>query len=137
MQKFKYLRVLLILISAFSIMAPVHAADDEDVDDTRYYEISPPFVVNLTTNERRMRFLQVRIQILGSPTAIEAVIKHNAPIRDVIITALSAQTREGINTPKKKKTLQEKIRKDVETTLQELTGDKQIEGLYFTSFVIQ
>lgn len=136
----KYSQLLLLLILALTFITPIYAADEEDgeaVDNTEYYELSPPFVVNLKTDERRMRFLQVRIQILGSPDAIAAVTKHNAPLRDIIITGLSSQTRENINTPKKKKALQLKIQKEVETLLEELTGEPQIEGLYFTNFVIQ
>ena len=138
----KYSQLFLLLILALTFITPVYAADEEEaegeaVDNTEYYELSPPFVVNLKTDESRMRFLQVRIQILGSPDAITAVTKHNAPLRDIIITGLSSQTRESINTPKKKKALQVKIQKEVETLLEELTGVAQIEGLYFTNFVIQ
>jgi len=133
-----YAQLLLLIMLSCALISPVYAEDEEEeADDTKYYELSPPFVVNLQTNERRMRFLQVRLQVLGSPAAIEEVQNHNAPLRDVIISALSAQTRESVNTPKKKKALQEKIRTDVETTLKELTGKKQIQGLYFTNFVIQ
>ncbi len=132
-----YSQLFFLILLSFTLMTPLYAEDEEEVDDTKYYELSPPFVVNLQTNERRMRFLQVRLQVLGSPAAIEAVQTHNAPLRDVIITALSAQTRESVNTPRKKKDLQEKVRGDVESVLKDLTGNKQIEGLYFTNFVIQ
>ena len=134
----KYIQLLILLILSLALMSPLYAEDEEEVvDDTKYYELSPPFVVNLQTTEKRMRFLQVRIQILGSPTAITEVQTHNAPLRDIIISELSSQTRESVNTPKKKKELQLKLEKKVEEVLTELTGDKQIEGLYFTNFVIQ
>ncbi len=131
--------VLVFLLLSLAVVNPLYAEEegDEAVDDTKYYELSPPFVVNLQTKERRMRFLQVRIQILGTPDAIAEVQKHNAPLRDIIITLLSEQSRESVNTPKKKKALQEKIQAAVEDVLKELTGKKQIEGLYFTNFVIQ
>lgn len=133
-----YAQLLLLILFSLVLSSPLFAAeDDEEVDDTKYYELSPPFVVNLQTSERRMRFLQVRLQVLGDPAAIEAVQKHNAPLRDIIITALSEQSRESVNTPKKKKALQEKIQADVEKVLKELTGKTHIEGLYFTNFVIQ
>lgn len=132
-----YLRLLLLIILSMTLISPLYAEEEDEVDDTKYYELSPPFVVNLQTDERRMRFLQVRLQVLGSPSAIVEVQKHNAPLRDIIITALSAQTRESVNTPKKKKALQDKVQADVEATLKELTGKKQIQGLYFTNFVIQ
>ncbi len=132
--------VLVFLLFSLAVVNPLYAEEgggEETVDDTKYYELSPPFVVNLQTKERRMRFLQVRIQILGTPDAIAEVQKHNAPLRDIIITLLSEQSRESVNTPKKKKALQEKIQAAVEDVLKELTGKKQIEGLYFTNFVIQ
>jgi len=132
----KYLKVILLIMLGFFLVNPSYA-EEEEVDNTVYYELSPPFVVNLNSDERRMRFLQVRLQVLGVPEAIEEVKTHNAPLRDVIITALSAQTRESVNTPKKKKELQLKIQKEVEKVLEDLTGDAQIEGLYFTNFVIQ
>ncbi len=133
-----YTQFALIFICSLLLLMPLCAAEEEgEVDDTKYYELSPPFVVNLQTDDRRMRFLQVRLQVLGDPEAIEAVQKHNAPLRDVIITSLSSQTRESLNTPKKKKALQNKVQEAVETILEELTGKKQIEGLYFTNFVVQ
>ena len=133
------IQILLVLLLAFTFITPLYAEEEaqEAVDDTKYFELSPPFVVNLQTNERRMRFLQVRIQVLGNPKAIEEVQTHNAPLRDVIITSLSEQTRETINTPKKKKALQDKVQAEAERVLKDLTGSKQIEGLYFTNFVIQ
>ena len=135
----KYLSVSWLLILAFALIPSAYAAEEnaEAEDNTEYFELSPPFVVNLNTEERRMRFLQVRLQILGSPEAIAAVQDHNAPLRDVIISLLSAQTRDSVNTPKKKKALQGEIQKAAEKVLVDLTGNKQIEGLYFTNFVIQ
>lgn len=132
-------RFLVVLLLTLLCFTPLYAEDEgsEEVDNTKYFELSPPFVVNLQTNERRMRFLQVRIQILGTPAAIEQVQTHNAPLRDVIITQLSEQSRESVNTPKKKKALQDKVQAAAEIVLKELTGSKQIEGLYFTNFVIQ
>lgn len=133
----QYLKFLLLLILSVTLSCPLYAEDEEAVDDTKYYELSPPFVVNLQTDERRVRFLQVRLQVLGTPDAIEEVKKHNAPLRDIIITSLSEQTRDSINTPKKKKALQEKVQSAAEGILKKLTGKKQIEGLYFTNFVVQ
>ncbi len=133
-----YSKLFLLLLLSITLITPLWAEEEAtEEDNTKYYELSPPFVVNLQTTEKRMRFLQVRLQVLGSPTAIEEVQKHNAPLRDIIITALSAQSRESVNTPKKKKALQNKIQEEVEGVLKELTGKKQIEGLYFTNFVIQ
>jgi len=130
----------------FCIFIPLqlHAADDEEgegaavEEDAKYFELSPPFVVNLQDTGKRIRFLQARIQILAyGNKRIETVKTHDAAVRDALITLLSAQTREDISTAKKKKALQEKALKTVQNILKEETGRQQVEGLYFTSFVVQ
>ena len=62
---------------------------------------------------------------------------HNAPLRDALITLLSSQSRADINTSQKKKALQEKALNLVKKVLKEETGKEQVEGLYFTNFVVQ
>jgi len=134
---------LFLVIFCIFIPLQLQAADEEEgekavEDDAKYFELSPPFVVNLQDTGKRIRFLQARIQILAYGNAkIEIVKTHDAAVRDALITLLSAQTREDISTAKKKKALQEKALKTVQKVLKEETGRQQIEGLYFTSFVVQ
>jgi len=134
---------LLLVIFCIVIPLQLQAADDEGEegavdDEAKYFELSPPFVVNLQDTGKRIRFLQARIQILAYGNAkIEIVKTHDAAVRDSLITLLSAQKREDISTSKKKKALQEKALKTVQKVLKEETGRNQIEGLYFTSFVVQ
>ncbi len=140
-QQFLFLGIFLLLLLPMLAMAEGDeegaegALDDEPV----YYELSPPFVVNLKdTGGRRIRFLQARIQVLAyGKDKIEKVKTHDAAIRDALITLLSAQSRNDINTAKKKKALQEKALKAVKQVLKSETGREQIEGLYFTNFVVQ
>ena len=134
---------LLLLIFCIFIPLQLQAADGDEEGgaadtEAKYFELSPPFVVNLQDTGKRIRFLQARIQILAYGNAkIEMVKSHDAAVRDSLITLLSAQTREDISTAKKKKALQEKALKTVQKVLKEETGRNQIEGLYFTSFVVQ
>jgi len=130
-----------LIIISFCIPMSVMAADDEEgeaKDEAMYYELSPPFVVNLQDSGKRIRFLQARIQVLTrSAASLELVKTHDAPVRDGLITLLSAQSRSDINTSQKKKALQEKALKTVKKILKTETGKSQIEGLYFTNFVVQ
>jgi len=130
-----------LIIISFCIPMSVMAADDEEgeaKDEAMYYELSPPFVVNLQDSGKRIRFLQARIQVLTrSAASLELVKTHDAPVRDGLIKLLSAQSRSDINTSQKKKALQEKALKTVKKILKTETGKSQIEGLYFTNFVVQ
>jgi len=130
-----------LIIISFCIPMSVMAADDEEgeaKDEAMYYELSPPFVVNLQDSGKRIRFLQARIQVLTrSAASLELVKTHDAPVRDGLITLLSAQSRSDINTSQKKKALQEKALKTVKKILKTETGKSQVEGLYFTNFVVQ
>jgi len=129
----------LLIFLSFILPMPLMAADEEGAGgEATYFELSPPFVVNLKDSGKRIRFLQSRIQVLvHGKENIEHVKTHNAPIRDALITLLSAQGKKDINTSQKKKALQEKALQVVKKVLKEETGKEQVDGLYFTSFVVQ
>jgi flagellar protein FliL len=127
-----------LIIISFCLPMQLMAEDEEPADEATYFELSPPFVVNLQDTGKRIRFLQARIQVLTrSSASIEQVKTHDAPLRDALITLLSAQSRSDINTSQKKKALQEKALEVVKKVLKEETGKAQVEGLYFTNFVVQ
>ncbi len=135
-------QLIALLLLCFSFSFQSAYAEDEDpnaVDDTpTYYELTPQFIVNLQDTGKRVRFLQARIQVLGrGKSTIETVKMHDAPIRDALITLLSSKKRSDINTTQKKKKLQEEAKKVVEGVMKEMTGKPQIDGLYFTNFVVQ
>ena len=130
------------LILCFSVFTSFTAwAQDEaeaDSEEAIYFELSPPFVVNLKGSGKKIRFLQARIQVLAyGQEKIEKVKTHDAAIRDALIMLLSAQTKADISTTKKKKELQEKALKAANGVLKTETGREQVEGLYFTNFVTQ
>ncbi|MFK5892483.1 MAG: flagellar basal body-associated FliL family protein [Pseudomonadota bacterium] len=130
-----------LIILSFSLPVPLMAADEDAEgagDDAIYFELSPPFVVNLQDSGKRIRFLQARIQVLvNGKEKIEQIKTHDAPVRDALITLLSAQSRKDINTSQKKRALQEKALEVVKKVLKDETGKSQVDGLYFTNFVVQ
>lgn len=137
LQSFFYFLILF----SFSLPMQVLAEDEEgevNAEEAVYFELSPPFVVNLNDSGKRIRFLQARIQVLAyGAENIEKVKLHDAAIRDALIMLLSSQSKNDINTSQKKKVLQEKALQVVKDILQKETGKAQIEGLYFTNFVTQ
>lgn len=137
---FILLAFLLMPLGIFAEECEEGSEDPACADDAAtYHELAPPFVVNLQDDGgKRLHFLQARIQVLtyGSKK-IEVVKTHEPMIRDALITLLSAQSQDDMNTSSKKKKLQKKALEEVQKVLKQETGRKQIEGLYFTSFVVQ
>ena len=134
--------VFILILTLCLALQSVYAADEEEGgaadSDATYYELAPPFVVNLQDTGKRVRFLQARIQVLAyGKKTIDVVKTHDAPIRDALITLLSSKRRSDISTTKKKKALQEEALTKVKDVLKEETGRSHVEGLYFTNFVIQ
>ena len=131
---------LFFLLSAFQVAYAEGEEGEEGMvaDEAMYYELAPPFVVNLRDNGKRIRFLQARIQLLAyGSKAIDQIKTHDAPIRDALLMLLSSKKRSEINTSKEKKELQKEALEKVQDVLRQETGRKYVEGLYFTSFVIQ
>ncbi len=127
-----------LFILSFIMPVQIMAADEEAGNDAMYFELSPPFVVNLKEVGKRIHFLQARIQVLvHGKENIDHIRTHNAPVRDALIILLSAQSRKDINTSQKKKALQKKAFEGVKNMLNEETGEDVIKGLYFTNFVVQ
>jgi flagellar protein FliL len=103
-----------------------------------YVEFEPPFVVNFDA-KGVMRFLQVSIQVLTRDHETSELIKQHEPkIRNNMLLLLGSQTYDTISTVEGKETL----RKQALETISKVVGDeggktKEVEDLYFTSFVMQ
>ncbi len=91
------------------------------------------FVVNLVDPLGR-RYLKVQIELeLDKLEAVEEARKHDAQIRDSVITVLTAKTYSDIDTPEGKALLRQEILARVNQHLRECKAV----NAYFTDFVIQ
>ncbi len=103
-----------------------------------YVEFTPPFVVNFDA-KGVMRFLQVGVQVMTrDPQTSEFIKLHDPKIRNDMLMLLGSQTFDSINTVEGKETL----RKQALQVIAKVVGDeggkaKEVEDLYFTSFVMQ
>jgi flagellar FliL protein len=104
----------------------------------QYVKLDPPFVIIFEANGL-MRFLQVTVEIMTRDEHTKEIIEKNDPmIRNDLIMLFGSQTYETISTRDGK----EKLRNDALATVAKVVksegGDaKQVEQLYFTSFVMQ
>ena len=103
-----------------------------------YYKFDPAFVVNFGS-EGNARYLQITVEAMSRDPAVVEQIKTNEPaIRNDLVLLFSGQQVETLTTPDGKEHLRqatlEAIRK---TVAAEGAKAELIEGVYFTSFVIQ
>jgi flagellar FliL protein len=103
-----------------------------------YVEFTPPFVVNFDA-KGVMRFLQVGVQVMTRDHETSELIKqHDPKIRNDMLMLLGSQTYDSISTVEGK----EALRKQALQVIAKIVGDeggkaKEVEDLYFTSFVMQ
>ena len=103
-----------------------------------YHKFEPAFVVNFGS-EGNSRYLQVTVEAMSRDPKVVEEIKANEPaIRNDLVLLFSSQTYEVLMSAQGKEELRkntlEAIRKALE---KEGTKPEEIEGVYFTSFVIQ
>lgn len=103
-----------------------------------YYKFDPAFVVNFGA-EGNVRFLQITLEAMSRDPAVVEAIKSNEPaIRNDLVLLFSAQQYEALMAPEGKEKLREAALESVRKAVNAEGGKgSAIEGVYFTSFVIQ
>lgn len=104
---------------------------------TNYFSIEPPLVVNVNGG-KRINHLQVNTQVKLTDSSVAKNIERLMPIiRHEMIILLSNKTSKELRTLKGKELLRVEVLQAIQKVLQDNTGDKGIEELYFTGFIIQ
>lgn len=103
-----------------------------------YVEFDPPFVVNFESRGT-MRFLQVTVQVMTrDPATADLVKQHDPVIRNDLLMLFGNQTHETIGTREGKDQLRSQALEVVAKAIDAEGGKgKNVEQLYFTSFVMQ
>ncbi|OGT19969.1 MAG: hypothetical protein A2V90_07730 [Gammaproteobacteria bacterium RBG_16_57_12] len=102
-----------------------------------YMPLEPAFVVNFQ-GAGKAKFLQVSVEVMArDPKVIEQVTQHMPAIRNSLILLFSSQNYDDITTAEGKEALRAKALTEVQTIMENETGDTGVESVYFTSFVMQ
>ncbi|MGE0189040.1 MAG: flagellar basal body-associated protein FliL [Steroidobacteraceae bacterium] len=103
-----------------------------------YVSFEPPFVVNFPVGGD-VKFLQLTVQAMTRDEIMEKDMQRNSPaIRDALLTLFGQQTAEGLSTSEGKEQLRAKALEAVRAVMKSEGKDPaEIEGIYFTSFVMQ
>jgi flagellar FliL protein len=106
--------------------------------DARKLEVGPmfeldTFIVNLLSGDGR-RYLKLKVSLEMEDEDMQEELTAKLPlIKDIIIRIASSQTLEDISTNKGKEKLKFLIADEINSN----TKDGNIQGIYFTDFVVQ
>jgi flagellar FliL protein len=131
----------LILCSIISLfISPLHAEDEaEAAPKAIYYQITEPFTINfLTQSKQQARYLQIKVSLMAHDQAVLDAADANLPmIQDELRMLFSTQSMESVSSVEGRRALQAQSLETVKAVLKEETGDDSIDGVYFTSFILQ
>ena len=114
----------------------VKEVPEVDAYETTYFEFPGDFTTNLKNSKK---FLQISVGVSTQydEKVIEVVDQHQLSLRSVILSIISDFTVEDIAGSDGKNKLAEVLLKGMNKKLDELKEFPGIEGVYFTSFVVQ
>lgn len=103
-----------------------------------YYKFDPAFVVNFG-GEGSARYLQVMVEAMTRDPPTLEMIKNNEPaVRNDLVLLFSSQDNASLLSPDGKEKLRNATLEVVRKVVAGEGGDpKNVENVYFTSFVIQ
>jgi flagellar FliL protein len=105
--------------------------------DPVYHSFTPPFVANLAPGGPA-GMLQIAVEVMTRTPGVTAVLKANDPmLRHHLLNLFEAQKADELLTVKGKEALQAAIHELLNAQLAELEGPGEIQGVYFTQFVMQ
>lgn len=110
---------------------------EEQRPEAIYYEMSPAFVVNVEA-QRRVRYLQVKVEVMARDQAvIDAVDRHMPQIRNELLLLFSDIEYDKVQSREGRETLQQATREQIVSVLEAEEEPAEVEAVYFTNFVMQ
>ena len=102
----------------------------------RYHEMEKDMVANLTGSKKIM---QVKLALMTryDDRVIANIKKHEFALRSVALDVMRQTKAEEIDQPDFRKRLAEKIRDEMNATLQKFEDFGGIEEIHFTNFIVQ
>lgn len=104
--------------------------------EQRYMELERDLIANLT-NSRKVMQIQLAVMTQYDQRVFDNVKKHEFALRSVTLDVMRKTTEEDLAKPDFRVQLAEKIRTEINATLEKYEDFGGIEAVYFTSFVVQ
>ncbi|MCL1145258.1 flagellar basal body-associated protein FliL [Shewanella marinintestina] len=139
----------IIAVTAWVLLGSSDASDTTQTADTAteqkvvntgeaFYAAMPrPFLFNLPDNGRT-RLVEIKVQLMVRGVDDDTLIKKHIPlIEDALLTTFSAADIQKMSSPAGKDELRLLALRNVQNTLQPVTGRTVVEKVLFTGFVMQ
>ena len=137
-------KVLLPLALAILLcFKPAWSAGEEEAEETTaktssYVSLGGPMVLNLSNDNNRLTFLQVKADILIEDSNSEDLIKTHVPaIRHELIVLLSEQKVHDMKSSTKREEIRKIATTQVQALIADLTGSNDVGDVLFSSFLVQ
>lgn len=132
------------LITGFLLIClsnPSMAAEEAQKTDDMipgYVSLGDPMVLNLSNNNRKLTFLQIKADILVKNDDAKEVVKSHIPaIRHQLIVLLSEQSALAMKTPAKREQIRQQATTEIRDMLEKMANNKDIDEVLFSSFLVQ
>ncbi len=102
----------------------------------RYHEMDKDMVANLTASKKIMQ-VKVALMTRYDDRVIANIKKHEFALRSVALDVMRQTKAEDIDQPDFRKRLAEKIRDEMNATLQKFEDFGGVEEIHFTNFIVQ
>lgn len=135
MQKILFIIVAMLLLGSTNAWS---AEKEKKNTSSAYVSLGKPMVLNLSSKNNRLTFLQLQADALIKDENSEAVIKTHIPaIRHILIVLLSEQNAIDMKSPAKREEIRNLATTQVKELMVELADNNDITDILFSSFLVQ
>jgi flagellar FliL protein len=114
--------------------APAHA--EPKPDPLRYERLEGAFTTNLAGSQRLIQ-VELGIAVAGGEPAATGLHALELPLRSAVLEVLGQQSETAVATPAGRAALQRQLRGAMNRVTAARGAGSPVEGVYFTSWVIQ
>ena len=95
-------------------------------------------VLNLSTDGRKLAFLQLKADVLVGDDDSKSVVESHLPaIRHQLIVMLSEQSATDMKTPAKREQVRQQVTTQVRDMLKEMGDNPDVKEVLFSTFLVQ
>ena len=131
--------ILALLCSLMLLPLSVWSADEEAMEmQPSYVSLGKPMVLNLSSNGKRLSFLQVSADVLVKDDNAKEVVEIHVPaIRHKLIVLLSEQLATDMKSPVKREEIRKQATSEIRDMIGQMASNQDIEEVLFSQFLVQ
>lgn len=113
-------------------------AEEQAPKDYAYVKFAKPVVVNYQAEDGKTRFLKAEVTLMTEDKSrLEDIEKHLPKLQHTVNLVFSRQKFEDLNTSEGKEKMRTEALAELQKVLTEEMGEKNVDDLFYTTFVTQ